>query len=144
VPKGAYYDTEKNAVKIVRNEQVGRGWTPGAQVGQREQPREGCDFLSTPPEGGPAHPVEVKGWGDPILDKDGSFTYPADINIEQLERARRDPNWRLEIVGNLASVRDGRGRPQRLTLTAEDVLARAKGWRFKVRLTGLEKRVTSR
>lgn len=141
MPRGASRDTEREAVEIVRTEESARGWSPGQILSQRAQPVEGCDFLSTPPGGGPPHPIEVKGWGEPLVKTDGSFTYPADINVEQYERARRDPNWRLEIVANLTAAREGRGSPERLTLTAAEVLERASAWKFKVGLHGLQKRI---
>jgi hypothetical protein len=98
-------------------------------------------LFSTPPDGGAPHPIEVKGWGEPLLTTDGSFTYPADINREQLDRAKHDANWRLEIVGNLSAVLAGTGQPQRLTLTASEVAGRARCWRYQVPLDGLAKRV---
>jgi hypothetical protein len=141
VPRGEYANTEHAAVEIVRAAELARGWKPGPLLGQHAQHEAGCDLLSTPPDGGPPHPVEVKGWGEPLLAADDSFTYPADINREQFERATRDPNWRLEIVGNLAAVRAGTGHPERLTLTAAEIIARASCWRFRVSLDGLNARV---
>lgn len=142
MPRGVSYDTEREAVEIVRAEEVAKGWTPGPQLGQRAQPLEGCDFLSIPPDGGSAHPIEVKGWGEPMVGPDGSILDRADMNVEQLERAKADPNWRLEIVANLAAARERRGRPQRLSLTAAEVVERARGWRYRVELDGLAQRVT--
>jgi hypothetical protein len=84
----------------------------------------------------------VKGWGEPIVGSDGSILDRADINVEQLERAKADPNWRLEIVANLAAARERRGRRQRLSLTAAEVVERARGWRYHVELDGLAERVT--
>lgn len=40
-----------------------------------------------------------------MLAPNGAFNYPADVNREQYERTKSDPNWRFEIVGNLAAVR---------------------------------------
>src|SRR5204863_224286 len=82
----------------------------------------------------------AKAWGEPLL-RDGKFTYPADVNKEQLERAKSDPNWRLEIVGNIAAVRAGEGKPERLTLTGREVVERAAGWRYRVPLDGLAERL---
>jgi len=96
MPRGASYDTEREAVETVCAEEVAKGWMPGPLLGQQVQRLEGCDFLSTPPDGGPGHPVEVKGWGEPIIGPDGSILDRADINVEQFERAKADPNWRLE------------------------------------------------
>ncbi|GEM_PF-3410990 len=141
MPRGEYANTEHAAVEIVRAAELARGWTPGPQLGQHAQHEAGCDLLSTPPDGGPPHPVEVKGWGEPLLAADGSFTYPADVNREQFERAKRDPNWRLEIVGNLSAVLAGTGHPQRLTLSGSEVTSRALCWRYRVPLDGLAQRV---
>lgn len=141
MPRGEYANTEHAAVEIVRAAELAQGWTPGPPLAQHAQHEAGCDLLSTPPDGGPPHPVEVKGWGEPLLATEDSFTYPADINREQFKRATRDPNWRLEIVGNLAAVRSGTGTAERLTLTAAEVIERAACWRYRVPLDGLAERV---
>jgi hypothetical protein len=141
VPRGEYANTEKLAVEIVRDDEFARGWTPGPLLGQRAQHAEGCDLFSTPPDGGPPHRIEVKGWGEPLLAPNGAFNYPADVNREQYERATSDPNWRLEIVGNLAAVRASTGQPERLTLTGEEVVRRAECWRYRIPLDGLTKRI---
>lgn len=86
-------------------------------------------------------PVEVKGWGEPLMRPGGEFTYDADVNVEQHARAFRDPNWRLEIVANLTAARVGAGEIQRLTLTASEVVDRARPWRYKVLLSGLADRI---
>jgi hypothetical protein len=109
VPRGRYSETEKRAVEIVRQGEIERGWEPSALLGQHAQHKEGCDLLSAPPGGGAPHAIEVKGWGEPLLQPDGSFTYPADVNTEQLQRAAHDPTWRLEIVANLDAVDAGTG-----------------------------------
>lgn len=140
MPRGEYANTEKLAVEIVRDTELTRGWTPGPLLDQHAQHEEGCDFLSTPPDGGPPRHIEVKGWGEPLT-ADGDFTYPADVNREQYKHAKSDPNWRLEIVGNLAAVRAGTGQPERLTLTGEEVVQRAECWRYRIRLDGLAERV---
>lgn len=137
MPRGANKETEREAVEIVRAEEFAKGWKPGPQLAQSAQAREGCDFLSAPPEGGPPLPVEVKGWGEPMFGAGGRPIDKADINTEQMERAKADPNWRLEIVANLTAARAGRGQPQRLTLTATQVVARARPWRYRVDLDGL-------
>lgn len=143
MPRGAYGVIEKLAVDIVSQEEIDRGWKPGPILGQRAQHDEGCDLLSEPPNGAPPQPIEIKGWGEPLLNAAGGFTYPADVNAEQLERARNDPNWRLEIVGNLHAVRDGTGPPQRITLDAAEVVERAVGWRFRIPLSGWRTRSSS-
>jgi hypothetical protein len=142
MPRGDYANTEKLAVEIVRNAEFACGWTPGPLLSQHAQHEEGCDLLSTPPDGGPPHRIEVKGWGEPLLAHDGAFTYPADVNREQFARAKSDPNWRLEIVGNLTAVRAGTEQPERLTLTAEQVVERAECWRYRIPLDGLAERVS--
>lgn len=131
----AHKKTETEAYEIVRREELGRGWTPGPLLSPHQQRLEGCDFFSTPPGKRPPDRVEVKGWGDPLL-RDGRFTYPADINVEQYERAK-DPCWRLEIVANLTAAREGRGEVDRLTLTGAEVRKRARPWKYKVSLDGL-------
>jgi hypothetical protein len=141
MPKGDYANTEKEAIRIVTESEKAKGWTPGHFLSQRAQHDQGCDLLSTPPSGGEPHPIEVKAWGEPLVKSDGSFTYPADVNQEQLERAKTDPHWRLEIVANIAAVRAGTGKPERLTLSGKEVCERAVGWRYRVPLDGLAGRV---
>jgi hypothetical protein len=126
----------------VRAAEVARRWQPGLLLDQRAQHTEGCDFLSASPGGGSAHRIEVKGWGEPLLAADGSFSYPADVTREQFEHAKADPTtWRLEIVGNLTAVLAGSGQPQRLTLDGSEVVDRACCWRYHVRLDGLAERI---
>lgn len=141
MPRGDFTNTEARAVEIVCDEERAQGFQPGNLLGQRAQHDEGCDLLSVPENGGPAHRIEVKGWGEPLLKADGSFTYPADVNQEQVDRARTDPTWRLEIVGNIAAERAGTGKAERLTLTGAEVAERAIGWRYRVPLNGLAARV---
>jgi hypothetical protein len=140
VPRGEYANIEKLAVQIVRDAEFARGWTPGPLLSQHAQHEEGCDLLSTPPDGGPPHRIEVKGWGE-ALAINGTFTFPADVNREQFEHAKSDPSCRLEIVGNLAAVRAGTGPPERLTLTGEEVVKRAECWRYRIPLDGLAERI---
>jgi hypothetical protein len=141
VPRGDYTNTEARAVEIVCEAERARGFQPSDLLSQRAQHDEGCDVLSVPASGGPAHPIEVKGWGEPLRKPDGSFTYPADVNQEQLERARTDPTWRLEIVANIAAERSGTGKAERLSLSAAEVAERAVGWRYRIPLDGLADRV---
>ena len=140
MPRGDYDSTEKCAVDVVRKAEIAKGWNPGELLSQSKQREEGCDILSWPPDGGVAHRIEVKGWGGALRDGD-EFRYPADVNAEQLDRARSDPKWRLEIVGNIAAVRAGMGSPERLTLSGQDVVDRAEGWRYRVRLDDLTDRI---
>lgn len=141
MPRGEYANIEKLAVEIVCETERACGRQPGKLLSQHEQHKEGCDLFSTPADNGPAYPIEVKGWGEPLLMPDGSFSFPADVNREQFERAKIDPNWRLEIVGNLTAVHAGTGQPQRLTLTASEVTDRAVCWRYQVPLDGLAEQV---
>lgn len=85
------------------------------------------------------HRIEVKGRGEPPLARNGTSTTP-DVNQEQYERAKSDPDWRLEIVANLATVRAGTGKPERLTLTRDEVVKRAECWRYRLPLDGLAER----
>jgi hypothetical protein len=141
VPRGDYTNTEARAVEIVSDSERARGFQPSDLLSQRAQHDEGCDLLSVPESGGPAHRIEIKGWGEPLLKPGGSFAYPADVNQEQLERARTDPTWRLEIVGNIAAERAGTGNAERLTLSGAEVVERAITWRFRIPLDGLSERV---
>jgi hypothetical protein len=134
-------NVEREAVAIVRQEELDRGWTPEPLLSKTQERLEGCDFFSTPPDGGPAHPIEVKGWGEPLIKANGSFTYPADVNAQQFERAQRDPTWRLEIVANLTAFLAGLGPYQRLTLSGGEVVERATPWKYTVTLEGLSGRV---
>ena len=128
-------------MEIVCEAERARGFQPSDLLSQHAQHEEGCDVLSVPANGGPAHRIEVKGWGEPLRKPDGSFTYPADVNQEQLERARSDPMWRLEIVANIAAERAGTGKAERLTMSGSEVAERAVGWRYRVPLDGLAGRV---
>lgn len=141
MPRGEYANLEHEAVQIVRASELARGWQPGPVLAQHAQHEAGCDLLSTPPDGRTPHPIEVKGWGEPLLTPNGSFTDAADVNREQFQRAEHDPNWRLEIVGNLTAARTGTGMPERLTLTAAEVVDRVVCWRYRVPLAGLAERV---
>jgi hypothetical protein len=138
------WQTEKEAMRIVREEEERAGRRVETLTKRRER-SEGCDFLSYPPDGDPPDRVEVKGWSAPFrkITKSGEvvFSYGSEVNAEQLERARNDPLWRLEIVANLAAVRAGTGEAQRLSLTGREVVERARPWKFRVPLDGLEARI---
>jgi hypothetical protein len=142
MPRGEYANVEHAAIEIIRAAEQARGWEVGPQLGQRAQRKAGCDLLSTPPGGGPPHPVEVKGWGAPLIAAEDSFSYPAEVNGEQYCRAKQDPNWRLEIVANLTAFLAGTGQPERLTLTGAEVVERAYPRLYRVTLDGLADRVT--
>jgi hypothetical protein len=70
-----------------------------------------------------------------------SFSFPADINVEQYDRASRDARFRLEIVANHTAARNGSGTVERLTLTADDIRARARPSQYRLPLNGLEGRI---
>jgi len=140
VPRRDDLNTEREAMEIVRAEEIARGWMPGPPLGKQQEAREGCDFLSTPPDGGPAHPVEVKGWGESLFRPDGRFRYAQDINAEQLARAHRDPTWRLEIVANLGAAWNRLGEVERLTITAADLQGKVRPWKFRIDLSDLADR----
>lgn len=143
MPRGAYSKKKKLAIEVVRQSEIARGWTPGEFLGQHAQHEEGCDLFSTPPGGGTPCAIEVKAWGEPLLRPDGSFTDPADVNREQLARAKRDGDWRLVIVGNLDAVLAGTGESEMLIVAAAEVAQRAIGWRYRVPLDGLEDLIAS-
>jgi hypothetical protein len=130
-----------NDTPSLRIPRAARRSVPGPLLGQRAQHAEGCDLLSTPPDGGPPHRIEVKGWGEPLLAPNEAFNHPTDVNREQYDRAKDDPNWRLEIVGNLTAVHAGTGQPERLTLTGKEVAHRAECWRYRIPLDGLAEHV---
>jgi len=130
------------AVRIVLAEEIARGWKPTEIGVAAEEKRLGCDVLSVPPEGGEAHPVEVKGWGEPFLSlSSGRFIDFQDIRSSQMEAARRDRNYRVEIVANLTAYLAGTGPYERLTLTAAEVCERAIPRLYDVPLTGMEERI---
>lgn len=140
MPRRNDLTTEREAMELVRAEEIAAGWIPGPPMSKRQEATEGCDFLSTAAGGGDAHPVEVKGWGESLLRPGGGFRYAQDINAEQLARAERDPDWRLEIVANLGAAREGRRTAERLTVNASDLKDRVRPWKYRIDLTGLEAR----
>lgn len=118
------------------------GWQPREIGIATEEKRLGCDVLSVPPGGGEPHPVEVKGWGESFLSPtSGRFIYHQDIRASQMEAAKRNAEYRLEIVANLTAYLGGAGLYERLSLTAEELLARAIPRLYDVPLTGLEDKV---
>ncbi len=130
------------AVRIVLEEERARGWTPTEIGVATEEKRLGCDVMSVPPGGVNPHPVEVKGWGEPFLGASSDrFIYHQDIRASQMEAARRNPNYRLEMVANLTAYLAGGGGYERLTLTAAEVCERAIPRLYDVPLAGLEERI---
>lgn len=141
MPRGDAYKTELEAVAIVRGEYERAGWSVGPTLSKAEERRQGCDLLAEHADTGERAVIEVKGWGEPLRRLDGTFSYPADINAQQHQRALNDDLWRLEIVANLSAVRAGSGRAERLTLSAAEVRERALPLKLAVPLDGLEDRI---
>ena len=130
------------AVRIFLAEERARGWSPTEIGVATEEKRLGCDVLSLPPDGGEPHPVEVKGWGEAFLSgSSGRFVYHQDIRTSQMEAAKRDPNYRVEIVANLTAYMAGIGPYERLTLTAAEICERALPRLYDVPLAGMEERI---
>ena len=129
---------------IVLAEEIAAGWTPRVLGAAAMQKQHGCDVLSTPPGGGVAHPVEVKGWGEPFLTSRQQFSYHQDIRASQMLAAQRDPNYRIEMVANLTAYLAGTGPYERLTLTASELIERAVPRLFDVPLTGKRTTPSSR
>jgi hypothetical protein len=142
MPRGDAYKIELDAVAIVRGEYERAGWSVGATLSKSEERRQGCDLLAEHANTGDRAVIEVKGWGEPLRRRDGTFSYPADINAQQHQRALNDDSWRLEIVANLSAARAGSGRAERLTLSAAEVRERAVPLKLAVPLKGLEHRIS--
>jgi hypothetical protein len=126
------------AVEIVLREESDRGWQAQALGASGTEKEHGCDILSTPPEGGDPHPVEVKGWGEPFLSLNGVFRYTQDIRESQFQAAQRNADYRLEVVANLTEYLAGIGAYERLTLTADHIRERAVPRLYDVSLAGLK------
>jgi hypothetical protein len=129
------------AVAIVRRDYERAGWSGGATLSKSEERRQGCDLLGEHADTADRAVIEVKGWGEPLRRRDGTSSYPADINAQQHQRALNDDSWRLEIVANLSAARAGSGRAERRTLSAAGVRERAVRLKFAVPLKGLEYRI---
>lgn len=110
---------------IVLAEERAAGWAPHELGAAELEKQHGCDILSTPPQGGAAHPVEVKGWGEPFLAVRGRFAYHQDMRESQMKAARCDNNFRIELVANLTAYLAGSGPYERLRLTATEIRERA-------------------
>jgi hypothetical protein len=128
----------KTAMEIVVAEEAANGWQPRVLGSWKNESAEGCDILSTPPDGGEAHPVEVKGWGDPLLGARGGFTWTQEIQPSQMEAARRNQNFRLEIVANLRAYHAGLGDPERLTVSADYIRQHAFVSQYRIPLDALK------
>ncbi|HEU0250933.1 MAG TPA: hypothetical protein VFR48_09435 [Solirubrobacteraceae bacterium] len=109
------------AMEIVIAEERANGWAPHVIGVAALEKHHGCDILSTPPDGGDPHPVEVKGWGEPFLRPSGQFVYPQDLRASQMTAAQCDPRYRIELVANLTHYLAGTGPYERLTLCAEEI-----------------------
>lgn len=130
-------------MEIVLAEERERGWQPAVIGGWAKEKEHGCDILSTPPGETQPHPVEVKGWGEPMLSPRRKFTYGQDIRTSQLAAAKLNPNYRIEIVANLDAHLRGEGGYQRLTLTAEQISTRATPRLYGIPLDGFISEVRS-
>jgi hypothetical protein len=111
----------KLAMDIVVAEERAAGWTPRVIGVAALEKHHGCDILSTPPEGGDPDPVEVKGWGEPLLRASGKFVYTQDLRQSQMLAAQANPRFRIEIVANLSAHQLHGEDYERLTLTAADI-----------------------
>jgi len=131
-------------MEVVLAEEIAAGWAPRVLGAAALEKQHGCDILSTPPAGGDPHPVEVKGWGDPFIAARRRFAYDQDIRASQMEAAKRDPNFRIEIVANLTAYLAGAGPYERLTLTASEIIERAVPRLYDVPLTGKEPEIVRR
>jgi hypothetical protein len=136
----ASLSTERRAMQVVRAEEEARGRT--ITVLSKTQEREhGCDFVSRGPDGGTEF-VEVKGWGESLLRDADTFSYPADLNRQQYERACAEGSrFRLEIVAGLTAERANPGMYERLTLSGEDVQRLAEPWKYQLALNGLQAQI---
>ena len=129
---------------IVLAEELAAGWSPRVLGAAALEKHHGCDILSTPPDGGEAHPVEVKGWGEPFVPRGGRFGYDQDIRASQMAAAQRDPDYRIEMVANLTAYLAGSGPYERLTLTSDEIIRRAIPRLYDVPLTGKEHEIARR
>jgi hypothetical protein len=132
------------AMEIVLAEERAAGWTPRALRAAALEKQHGCDILSVPPDGGQPHPVEVKGWGGSFVAARGRFAYTQDIRESQMQAAKRDPRFRIEIVANLTAYIAGTEPYERLTLTAVEIVERAIPRLHDVPLTGKENEIVRR
>lgn len=131
-------------MEIVVAEELAAGHQPhvlGAAVLEKEH---GCDIIVTPAEGSEPTPVEVKGWGEPFFFASGLWRYDQDIRASQMKAAKRNPDYRVEIVANLTAYLAGDGPYERLTLTAGEICERAKPRLHDVPLTGKEDEIVRR
>lgn len=112
------------ALQIVLAEERAKGWTP-RPLGAKEQKKHGCDIVSSPPDGGEPHHIEVKSLGRPFLTKTRKWSWP-DIVVRESQLAAcqgdRCDFFRVEIVANLDAHRYQGAPYERLTLTARNVI----------------------
>jgi hypothetical protein len=112
------------ALQIVLAEERAKGWMP-RPLGAKEQKKHGCDIVSSPPDGGEPHHIEVKAMGRPFLTKTRKWSWP-DIVVRESQLAAcqgdRCDRFRFEIVANLDAHRDQGAPYERLTLTARNVI----------------------
>jgi hypothetical protein len=123
---------------IVVAEEIVAGHHPHVLGAAALEKQHGCDILVTTGDGEEPTPVEVKGWGEPFFSASGLWRYPQDIRASQMEAARRNPAYRIEIVANLTAYLAGDGPYERLTLTAQEICERAEPRLYDVPLAGKE------
>jgi hypothetical protein len=132
------------AMRIVLAEEGERGWSAapvGSWTGER---KAGCDILSIPPGEQRPHHVEVKAWGEPLLDASGRFRYPQDIRASQYAAADRHNDFRVEIVANIDAYLETDAPYERLTLSAVEVRDRARPRLYDIDLHDLQDRIWRR
>jgi hypothetical protein len=135
-------DIRALAVAIVAAEEEAKGNRVEILGDVKREKQEGCDLLVYPRDGGDPHPVEVKGGSRPFLGPRGHFLWDQDLRPSQLEAARRNRNFRIEVVANLRAHISGMGLPQRLTLTGEYILKTHYPSQYRVPLRGLRTAIT--
>lgn len=138
VPRGNDLIVERLGEQIIRSEQQDMGRTV-RKLSKVHERRLGCDFVSTDATG-IEHLIEIKGWGESLRMESGQFRYTTELRTAQW-KASAKPFWRLGIVANLTAANEGRGLPERLTLTGSDLERRTVPMMWEVWLDGLEGRV---
>jgi hypothetical protein len=129
---------ERLAERVVRHEEeaLGRSVHKLSKIDER---RYGCDFRSVDPDG-TEHLIEIKGWGESLLDANGRFRYSTELRTAQW-KASIAPGWRLEIVANITAAWEEGVPPERLTLTGADIDRRATPKLWEVPLSGFEEKI---
>jgi hypothetical protein len=83
---------ERLAERVVRHEEeaLGRSVHKLSKIDER---RYGCDLRSVDPDG-TEHLIEIKGWGESLLDANGRFRYSTELRTAQW-KASIAPGWAL-------------------------------------------------